>query len=180
MKTYLSLDYSGNSSEKVLRIFDTSHYGDDTIENYMIEVLPPSQSKWINFFVKKNFSLALNSSNLRYVIVGDTDGLIALPDGIYEFKQSYKQNIKTVVHYLHLRVTSLMHKLKAEKDKLLAETCKISREEFIQNRNALREIEEYIEAAVYKVEDCSDKKKGLELYEWAKKLLEQYSNECKC
>lgn len=134
----------------------------------------------MTFHVLKGFSLAVNSSSLGYRKVVDTSDLRDLPDGIYEIKQSYKPNIHTLVHYYHLRTADLERKLRSEYDKLIGDTCKLSREEFYKNRDRLREIDEYILAARWKVEECADKKQGKELYEWATKLLEQYTNECQC
>lgn len=167
-------------NEKVLRVFDTSHYCDEVIENYLLEVLAPRKDTWTPFFVQKNFSLALNSSSLRYSKVSTVEELRELPDGIYEFKQSYKPNIHTLVHYYHLRTVVLQQKVKKQWDNLISDHCKISREEFHVHRDKLREIEEFILAAKFKVEECLDKKKGKELYDWAEKLLEQYTNECQC
>lgn len=164
-----------------MRMFDTSHYCDDTVlDNYLIEVLPVQKSTWVLFHVMKDFSLAVNSSSLNYRRVSDSADLIDLPDGIYEIKQSYKPNIHTLVHYYHLRTCQLKAKVKKEWDKLISDTCKISREEFITNRDKLREIDEYVLAAKFKVEECLEKKEGKELYEFAEKLLEQYTNECQC
>jgi hypothetical protein len=180
-KHELSLEASDFYNQKVLRVFDTSNYCDDeAIENYLVEVLPVNKSAWVAFYVQRGFSLALNSSNLRYRKVDDESGLIELPDGIYEIKQSYKPNIHTVVHFYHLRVSDLKSKLKKEWDNLVDDVCKLSRQEFNSNRDKLREIDEFVMAAKYKVEECHAKKEGKEMYEWAKKLLEQYSNECQC
>lgn len=177
----LYLEVSESTNLKVMRVFDTSHYCDDSdLMNYLIEVLPVNKDKWVTFHVQKGFSLALNSSNLGYRKVSDVSKLRELPDGIYEFMQSYKPNEPTLVHYLHLRVTEIRHKLSVQWDNLVADTCKISREEFHSQREKLREIDEYIMAAKYKVEECNEKKEGKDLYEWAVKLLERYTNECQC
>lgn len=176
----LFLEVSDAPNPKVLRVFDTSRWCDDAIENYLIEVLPVNKSKWITFHVQKGFSLAMNSSSLGYRKVSDEAQLVAIPDGIYEFKQSYKPNIHTVQHYYHLRVVEIRKKIRGEWDKLVDNTCKISREDFNTNRDKLRDIEEYILAAKFKVEECHEKKNGKELYEWAVKLLEIYTNECQC
>lgn len=164
-----------------MRLFDTSHFCiNEKIENYLIEVLPVNKTTWVTFHVKEGFSLALNSSNLRYSPVTTYSGLIELPDGIYEFKQSFNPNLYTVRHYLHLRVVELETKLQSERLKLIDGKCSISREDFLKNRDDLREIEEFIQAAKWKVEECRDKVAGIELYKWAEKLLENYTNECKC
>jgi hypothetical protein len=177
----LYLEVSDSPNIKVLRVFDTSNYcNDDVIENYLIEVLPVNKSKWLTFHVQKNFSLVLNSSNLGYRKVADISLLRDLPDGIYEFKQSYKPNVHTMQQFLHLRVVELRKKIRKQWDKLVDDTCKLSREEFNTNRDKLREIEEYLMAAKFKVEECHEKKEGKETYEWAVKLLERYTNECQC
>lgn len=163
-----------------MRVFDTSLWCDEEIENYLLEVLPVNKTRWVTFNVVKGFSLALNSSALGYGQVTSESALKDLPDGIYEFKQSYKPNLYTVQQYYHLRVLTARKKVKAAWDKLLGTECSISRDEFFENRDKLREIEEYLVAAKYKVEECLDKKEGKELYEWALKLLEKYSNECQC
>lgn len=163
-----------------MRLFDTSHYCNEDTDNYLIEVLPAMKSLWTTFFVQRGFSLTLNSSNLHYKKVNDKADLRELPDGIYEIKQSHKPNIHTVVQFYHLRTCKLCSKVRSEWNKLIGNECKISREEFFKNRDNLREIDEYLMAAKYKVEECLDKKGGKELYDWAEKLLEQYTNECKC
>lgn len=180
-QSILSLEVSSSNNPKVLRLFDTSHYCDDTaLDNYIIEILTPFKTKWIDFFVTKGFSLALNSSNLHYKKVTNQSDLIALPDGIYEIKQSHKPNIFTLVHFLHFRVTELNNRLLKEKKELLDDKCSLSKEEYRKNLEKLRDIEDYISAAKYMVEECQDKKKGKELYDFAKELLENYSNECYC
>lgn len=177
----LYLEVSEAPNLKVLRLFDTSRYcNDDDITNYLIEVLPVNKDKWLTFHVQKNFSLALNSSSLGYRKVADVEALRDLPDGIYEIKQSYKPNIDTLVQYMHLRTVELRHKLSIQWDALVSDSCKITRQEFHDQRDKLREIDEFIMAAKYKVEECHEKKEGKELYEWAVKLLEQYTNECQC
>lgn len=181
IKTVLSLDVSDNSNLKVIRLFDTSHYVEgEVIDNYLIEVLPPLKSTWMAFTVFKNFSLALNSSSLHYRKVTDTSTLMELPDGIFEFKQSFKPNIITLIHFYHLRTTELKGKLSQQWHKLNSVQCKITREEFSVNRDKLREIDEYITAAKYETEECLDKEKGKELYDFASKLLDHYTNDCKC
>lgn len=164
-----------------MRLFDTSYYcADEKIENYLIEVLPVNKTTWIVFYVAKNFSLVLNSSNLRYKKASDAEHLIDLPDGIYEIKQSFKPNVHTVSHFYHMRTTELTNKIQIQRTKLLSDQCSISREEYFVNRDKLRDIEEFAIAAKWMVEECNDKEKGKEIYEFSKKLLEQYTNECKC
>lgn len=181
IKSELSLEVSNSPNPKVMRLYDTSYYcEDETVENYLIEVLPANKSTWLTFNVAKSFSLALNSSNLRYKRVNEPSRLIALPDGIYEIKQSFKPNIHTVIHFYHFRTTELMNGVESQRNKLLSDKCNISRAEYVSNRDKLRDIEEFAKAAKWMVEECGDKGRGQELYDLSKKLLEEYSNECMC
>ena len=164
-----------------MRLYDTSfYYNNQVVENYLIEILPVNKSTWMTFNVDKNFSLVLNSSNLRYKKVDKAEDLLDLPDGIYEIKQSIKPNIKTVNLFYHFRIIDILNKLQTQRDKLYDDKCNLSKTEFLNNRDTLRDIEEYILAAKWKVEECNDKVKGKEMYEFARKLLEKYTNECQC
>jgi len=179
----LSLEVSNNASQKILVVYDTSfYYQDENVQNYLLEVLPVNKEKWVTFNVTKGFHVVLNSSNLKYNKVSDYDGLIDLPDGIYEFRQSYTPNIETVAHYYHLRTTKLANKLTSEMVKLIGDKCSLSRQEFYRHRDRLRDIDEYIKAAKWMVEECGcdERERGKELYLFAQKQLEQYTNECQC
>lgn len=131
-------------------------------------------------FVIHGFNLVLNSSSLYLNKVNEREGLMDLPDGIYEIKQSYKPNIHTLQHYFHLRTTSLRYKASQLWKKLISDECKISREEYKANREKLREIDEYILASEFMAEECHDKERSVELYKYTQQLMEDYSNECGC
>ncbi len=179
--TELSVEVARSRNGRVLRLYDTSHYfSNEDTDNYLVEVLPVNKEKWVVFHVNKKFNLVLNSSNLQYKKAIDNDQLIEIPDGIYEFKMSYRPNVSTVHHFYHLRTVSIMNKIIVQKTKLLSDTCLLNRREFVINQDKLRDIEEYVQAGEYKVEEANQKKEGIELYKWAEKLLEQYTNECQC
>lgn len=181
MKSELSLEVSNVLKPKCMRVYDTSYYcPEEVIENYLIEVLPVNKATWVTYVVKKSFSLVLNSATLRYTKGGSVHQLVDLPDGIYEFKMSIKPNSSTIHHYYHLRTVLLERKLQSEYSKLLEEKCDLSKADYHANKLRLRDIEEYIRAAKWAVEECHDKSRGKELYEFAESLLKRYTNECKC
>lgn len=164
-----------------MRLYDTSHYCEtEEIENFLVEVLPVNLSTWVTFKVKQGFNLALNSSNLRYNKVKSTSELIDLPDGIYEFKMSVKPNILNIHHFYHLRTTLMKVSIQKKFNDLISDKCNIDKKDYHKNREALRNIDEYLSAAKWMIEECGDKKKGIELYEFAKSLLKEYDNECGC
>ena len=181
MKSELSIEISKTHNLKTMRIFDTSNYcTDDVIENYLIEVLPVNSSKWITFFVKPEFSLILNSSNLGYKRVSDAKGLIDLPDGVYEIKQSYKPNIHTISHYYYLRTTALTYKYTELLCKHLNNECKKTDEVYVQEVKYLTKIKQYIDAAEFVVSEKHDKQSGINFYNQAVELIKAFENECGC
>ncbi len=180
-RTELSLEVSKTHNLKVMRLFDTSKYCDeDVIENYLIEVLPVNKSSWVVFYVQKNFSLALNSSNLGYKKVNSTENLVDIPDGIYEIKQSYKPNIHTLSHYYHLRTTALNLKYVELLCSHFNEECKKDERVYMTETQHLIKIKQYIEAAEYMVSEKHDKECSIRLYNQAVELIKQFENECGC
>ena len=180
IKSELSIDISKTHSLKTMRIFDTSSYCDDVIENYLLEVLPVNKSTWITFHIQKEFSLVLNSSNLGYKKVSDSSQLIDLPDGIYEIKQSYKPNIHTISHYYHLRTTALNFKYVELLCNHFNNECKKEERIYMDEAQHLIKIKQYIEAAEYIVSEKHDKECGIKLYNQAVELIKQFENECGC
>lgn len=164
-----------------MRLFDTSKYcEDDTIENYLIEVLPVNKSNWVTFHVQKNFSLTLNSSNLGYRKVSEEASLADLPDGIYEIKQSFKPNIFNLSHYYHLRTTALTLKYVELLCKHFNEECKKEEETYNAETLQLVKIKQYIDAAEFVVSDKHDKICGIKFYNQAVELIKDFENECGC
>lgn len=180
-KTELSLDVSKSHNLKVMRLFDTSTFcEDDTIENYIVEVLPVNKAKWVTFYVQKNFSLALNSSNLGYKLVSNKDELVDIPDGIYEFKQSYKPNIHNLAHFLYLRTTALTLKYVELLCKHFANECKKDERTYSAETKQLTEIKQYIDAAEYMVSEKHEKNCGIRYYNKAVELIKDFESECGC
>lgn len=180
-RTELSLEVSKTHNLKTMRIFDTSKFCDeDTIENYLIQILPVNKSSWVTFHVQKNFSLTLNSSGLGYKKVNDTSELVDIPDGIYEIKQSYKPNIHTLAHYYHLRTTALTYKYLQLLCEHFANECKKDDDVYIKEIQELIKIKQYIEAAEFIVSEKHDKQCGLNYYNQAVELINRFENECGC
>jgi len=180
VKSELSIDISKTHNLKTMRIFDTSTYCDEIVENYLIEILPVNKSTWVTFHVQKEFSLVLNSSNLGYRRVSDSTQLMDLPDGIYEIKQSYKPNVHTLAHYYHLRTQALQLKYIELLCKHFDNECKKEDRVYMAESQHLMQIKQYIDAAEYSVSDKHDKQNGINLYNRAVELIKQFENECGC
>jgi len=181
VNTELFLDIYKTFNLKVMPVVDQSHYcEDEEIENYLVEVLPVNKSSWLTFYVTKQFHLALNSSSLGYRKVENSQGLLDLPDGIYEFKQSYKPNIQTVAHYYHMRTTAITLKYVELLCKHFQNECK--KEERVYNEETLQltKIKQYIDAAEYSVSEKHCKEDGIKYYNQAVELIKQFEHECLC
>jgi hypothetical protein len=175
----ISIDISQTNSTKTLRVFDTSYHTDD-IENFLLECLPPNKTNWITYQVSPHFNFTFNTANLHLAKAGNETELLDLPDGIYEFKISYKPNYPTLVSYYHFRNLFQVKKLQTEICKLYSGKCNFTKSEFETRKKQLLEIKFLLDAAKYSVEECLEKKQGKELYEEAKKLLTKYSDSCGC
>lgn len=177
----LSLDISRKHNLKTLTVFDTSNYCEaDEIENYLLEVLPVNKSVWVGYQVNKNFSFTFNSSNLQYEKVSDSSFLLDLPDGIYEFKLSYKPNQQTVTKYYYLRTISLTLNYVDLLCKHFSEECKMDSKAYKAENEKLMKIKQYIDAAEYMVSDKHDKDCGIRFYNQAATLIKQFEDECGC
>jgi hypothetical protein len=178
---YLSLEVVPTNNLKTMLVVDTSMYPfSGGVENLLLEVLPPSGTKWVTHRVIPFFTYTLNSSNLKINQVNDVSNLADLPDGIYELKISHKPNFTTQVHFFHFRYSTLLSDYKEQVCKLYSEQCSFNKSEFEDKKKQLMEIRFQMDAAKYEVEECHDKKKGLELYENAKQLLSRYKDSCGC
>lgn len=181
VKTDLSMEISKDNNPKVIRLFDTSSYGEgEKINNYLIEVLPVNKTSWVTFVISEGFSLVLNSSNLRYHRVSSSTDLVELPDGIYEFKQSYKPNVHTVVHFYYLRTVKVTSEYLKLLNKHFSAECRRDKRDFVEDTNKLTKIKQYIDAAEFAVSDMHDKEIGLKYYNYALDLIKKFDNECNC
>ena len=93
-----------------------------------------------------------------------------LPDGVYIVRYSVSPNDKVYVEYNHLRVTNLLTSYYQKLCDLDLKACEPSseREDLLRQMNYIKTL---IDAAVAEVEYCSNPNKGMELYNYAEKLL---------
>lgn len=165
---------------KTLVVYDTSEYCNETVENYIVEVLPPNKTTWVPFNVARDFKLILNSSNLRYKKAKISADLIDLPDGIYEFKQSVKPNITTLTQFYYLRIAALRLKYVEVLGCHFANECRKERKVYAEETLLLTRIRQYMDAAEYAVNDQHDKQKGINFYNQAIALINEFEVNCGC
>jgi hypothetical protein len=178
MISELLLDFSETNNLKTLRVNDSSFYNPKiTPECGLLEVTPPGYINSINFNVDAHFSIVLNSSNLKLAKVNVYRNLGPLPDGVYTFRYSIKPNEDLWVEYDYLRVTDILKKYYQELCALKAQPYPQSKD-FRERLSDLREIKGYIDIAQAEVNECGNRKKGMELYKYAQELLSVGCKSC--
>lgn len=174
MVTELYLEFPDTGNVKTLRVTDGSYYNHKIkVECPILEVTPPGYSSAVSFNVTKGFSTVLNSSNLNISKVNAYSKLQPLPDGVYKFKYSIKPNELLWIEYQHLRINAFMKDYNTELCALKLQACEPDNETSLKLKK-LREIRSYMEAAKIEVDECGNKIRGMELYEYAKKLLNKF------
>lgn len=162
---------------RILTIRDSSHYNEDVnTENAILEVTPPGFKCAVFFELKPRFTITLNTSNLKILPAKTKDQLVCLPDGIYKIKYSVNPNAKLYVEYDLLRNTQQLQAFHTAVCDLFAKKCDMTLKLFEARRTKLIWIKELIDAAKWKVEECGDPDAGIELYNEATRLLDEFNN----
>jgi len=118
----------------------------------------------------EKFDLCLNACVLALQKVDCGTKRMKLPDGLYIVRYSVSPNDKVYVEYNHLRVTNLLTSYYKKLCDIDVKACEPSseREDLLRKMNYIKTL---IDAAVAEVEYCSSPNKGMELYNYAEKLL---------
>ena len=179
----LSLNIPDVMTDCVLRIEDTSAY--NSLMPYIcptLQILVPGYKNCVSFndevtsspLVAKNFIFNLTACNLGVQQANCGNDYDVIPDGIYVIKYSLSPNDKSYVEYNHLRVTAIKKKLKTAFCELKLSSCEPV-PDIKNNFLYLMDISGYIDAAKAKAEYCLDAEQAMVLYNYAKKLLDNYS-----
>lgn len=180
MISKLALQEIPSSDCKYLRLVDNSYYNPSlTIANEILEITPPGYDCPVVFNVDHHFNSVFNSTTLNINSSQSGSHLMPLPDGVYHLKYSINPNAALFVEYDLFRNCQLMSRYAQAICKLFSKKCDLSLKQFEESRRDLIWIKELIDASKYLVEECSDIKAGLELYNEAYNLLNNV-NKCYC
>jgi hypothetical protein len=182
MTHQLSLEVPYITNPKVLRIFDTSVWDSEVLSSEIkLDIISPGFIYPISLTVTRGFDRLYNSSSLGIYPSSDIDDLKKLPDGIYIIRLN---NINGEdcewVEYNHLRQTAIIECWNKALCSLNINDCTFLTKDIEKKRKDLYQIKMYIDAAKAKVEFCNSPNEGLELHNYAKKLLENYNRDCNC
>jgi len=180
LKHVLQLDIPATACENILRVVDASIYAPKhllPIGCERLEVTLPgfTQPVYVTEDLEEGFSVNLNAQDLD--ITCNHPSEISLPDGVYEIAYSICPNEKVNIRYYHLRTTCTLNVYYRELCKLRLEACEPDAD-VKQNLADLRYIKSLIDAAKAKVEVCHAVKDGIDMLDYAKKLLAKYESGC--
>lgn len=157
---------------RFLRLIDNSYYNPDVeVTDAILEITLPGASCPVFFYVEKDFNSVFNSSLLQVLSATTYNDLVDLPEGIYKIKYSIAPNNLLYEEFSYLRNCQQLTNYYSAVCKLYSQRAKINVKCFQEYRKKLIWIKELIDAAKYKVEECSNDIEGLELYDEANKLL---------
>jgi len=180
MRHILSLDVIRRKNCEILSIDDTSVYSEDLpIDCPTLSITPPGFSASIPLdetMIAPGFRINVTACVLGIQSSGCGTELKCLPDGIYVLKYCVSPCDQVYVEYNHLRTCKIRKRYERILCELDLSACEPS-SETEKKLSLLKKIDMYIKAAEAKVEECHEPKKGMELYTYAKKLLNKF--ECK-
>jgi hypothetical protein len=173
----LALEVPETATDWVMRIMDMSSYGDSLQVNCpILEITAPgfryAAQIGTNEGLESNFNINLTACDLQLQTENCGTNFAALPDGIYVIKYSVSPNDEVYVEYKHLRVTqalAIYQEVLCQIDVAASEPTA----EIEKKMKDLKKAKMYLDAAKAKVEMCHKPTAGMELYTYAKKLLEK-------
>lgn len=174
----LFLEIPETNNTKVFRISDTSIYSEAIeVKCPTLQIKSPGYTLPVSIEVLKGFNLVLNACTLGIATSGCSDDAPSLPDGIYHIKYSVSPNDKVYAEYYHLRTTQTINVYSNALASLELSPCEPG--EVIKHKlNELRLIKSFIDAAKIYVEDKHYLEEGMNLIQYAKKLLTKYTQTC--
>lgn len=172
----LSLEAPDTLNACILRITDTSIYNVDMAPRCpQLYVTLPGFNQPVVFdesVISLGFNLNLTACDLEVQTTNCGTTYTDLPDGIYIIKYAVSPHEYVYVEYNHLRITKALLKIRELLCDLDINAC--DPPTAIKEKMAkIAEIREYLEAAKAKVEYCHEPAKGMELYNYAIKLLDK-------
>lgn len=144
-------------------IQDASLYRDDIVKTLKIKSPVGIISE-----ISLNNGWCSKVINIDQLNVGCSQNLCDIPDGVYELNLT---SYPDTADFYHLRICKLWRSYLNEVCKLYDSKCEISNKKFNKRKEELWQIRNIILDAKIIVEECLDKEGGLELYEYAKSLL---------
>ncbi len=160
----------------VLRIEDISIYSEFMpYVNPLVKIKVPGFNDCVTISeVEKNFILNLSACALGLQTEDCGTEFNDIPDGVYVISYSQEPNDKLFVEYNHLRLTQINNDVKEKWCELRLSACEPI-PEVAEKIKHLQFIQSLLDASKAKVEFCKEVEEGMVLYNYAKKLLSEFS-----
>jgi len=177
----LSLEVLDTLNPCQLRIMDTSIYNEDApAKCQLLQITYPGFNASVEFgedVLPLGFNEIFTACSLELQIDGCGTTFNDLSDGIYILKWSVSPNEEVYVEYNHLRITNALIMYQGALCALDELGACAPDAELSKKMKELTQIRFYLDAAKAKVEVCHEPLKGMELYNYALKLLGKF--DCK-
>lgn len=181
----LSLEAPDTMNKCILRLVDTSVYDPDIpIKCPTLWVTLPGFTRSVQFtdvsspgksvVLDAGFIVNLTACDLEVQTYQCGTVYNDLPDGIYSIRYSVSPNDMVYVDYNHLRITKALYKYQSILCDLDLAACDPPTA-VKKKLTELYEIFMYLQSAKAKVEFCHEAQKGMDLYNYAIKLLDKMS-----
>lgn len=178
-KHQLFLDFPDNTNEGILRVEDSSIYNSIIpITCVTLEITPPGyNTPTVYTNLTPQWRLFLNACTLGILATGCDENCPLIPDGIYGFRYSVSPNATVFIEYQMLRIVRILNKWyktlcwinNTPLDPLNDQLVLLREMELIKNQ---------ILTAKHLVEDIHDYSTGVQMYQYAKRKLEDISQGC--
>ncbi len=179
----LSLESPDTMNKCILRVVDTSVY--NTLSSPtcpLLQITLPGFKVPVDITeptANPGFMLNLTACDLGVQTTGCGTTYNNLPDGIYILRYSVAPNNLVYAEYNHLRITCALTKVQSIYCDLDLGTC--DPPVLIKDKlNQIRMIQQYLNAAKAEVEFCHRPGKGMDLYNYAIKLLDKMTCSSSC
>jgi len=179
MKHQLSLHVLDSINDWGLSIHDTSLYSTSIPVNCpTLQVLPPGFVTAALFddttipSIAPGFSRTFTACDLGLQTRNCGLSYNCLPDGLYVIKYSVSPNDVVFVEYNHLRMTQALKKYLEKLCELELAPCQPEKIK-ADRLKELMQIKGYLDAAKAMVEVCHEAKKGMDLFNYAVRLLDK-------
>jgi hypothetical protein len=176
----LSVEAPDTLNTFILRLVDTSIYDSNmAVDCPILEITLPGFTHPVQFTtpdITTGFIKNFTACDLEIQTANCATQYNDIPDGIYVIKYSVSPNDVVYVEYNHLRITKALVRYQEILCDIDVAACDPT-DEIRKKLDSLALIKSYLEAAKAKVETCHEPQKGMELFSYAKKLLDKF--ECK-
>lgn len=180
-KHSISLEVPDTLNGCIFRVIDTSVYDESIpIECPTLTITPPGfWQSYTNVDLEPGFSANLTACDMGIQTDNCSTMLTDFVDGVYVIRYAVSPIEKVYVEYNHLRITKALRMI----NKILCCLDLAGCEPDAQTKAKIKEVQFYemmIKGAKAKVEYCHKPEAGMQIYNYAYKMLKKLSCGCGC